>query len=346
MSLNRRIATLGHRAGAWKALGRLRSDRLTILTYHGVSEKADGLGVLSDLHAPAERFEAQVRYLAANHPVLPLADALGKLFSGAPLPRGAVCITFDDGYRNNAAVAFPILRRHGLPATIFLATRIVGTPHMLWHDRVAHLVHSSSGRELHLDDRVWTLDSLDAMKSAFAALTGTLKTLPEDRMLTTLAGLERQAGVEGPPEARQPDSQLMDWNEARTMRESGLVTFGSHTATHPILSNLDPARVHEELLESRERIEEELGAPCTVLAYPNGRSQDITDEVVQCASRVGYSHALTTVPGRAVPGSDPLRIPRLSAGTATKTIPEFAFQMAGARQWLVDRRESLRAASS
>ena len=57
--------------------------------------------------------------------------------AAAELPRNALAITFDDGYRDNLTHAAPILARHGLPATIFLATGFIGTAEVPWFDRLA-----------------------------------------------------------------------------------------------------------------------------------------------------------------------------------------------------------------
>lgn len=126
------------------------------------------------------------------------------------------------------------------------------------------------------------------------------------------------------------------------MRDSGLVTFGSHTVTHPILSRLIPERIREELAGSREQIEDELGIRSRLLAYPNGQPEDIGDEVVRCAVASGYSHAFTTVVGRARPGCDPHRVPRLSVGVSTPTLADFSFQISGARAWMLNQRSRFR----
>lgn len=345
MSWMRHVVRAGHRADAWRTLARMRTDRLAILTYHGVSESSADLGVLAGLHVPLEDFEAQLGYLAARHPVLPLGDALIRLCGGGALPRGAVAITFDDGYRNNYTAAFPALKRHGLPATIFLSAGLVGTTRMLWHDRVAHALRNSSRESVHLGDRRWSIGSPEDLRRTFAELTTALKHLPEIEMLEALEALEEQAGFAEPPGPAVADCELMDWSEARAMRDSGLVTFGSHTVTHPILSQLTPGRLREELVESRRRIEKELGTPCPILAYPNGKSDDITDDVVRTARDAGYTHALTTEIGRAGAGCDPMRIPRLGVGEHTRTFADFEFQVSGVRARLMAERARLRSAA-
>jgi peptidoglycan/xylan/chitin deacetylase (PgdA/CDA1 family) len=97
---------------------------LRILTYHRVNDDhpADRLTVRS------RAFQEQMEVLlAAGHPVLSLAAELPALRGAAPLPKGAVTITFDDGYEDNFSVALPILERFGLKATFFVASGYLGT---------------------------------------------------------------------------------------------------------------------------------------------------------------------------------------------------------------------------
>ncbi len=97
---------------------------LRILTYHRVNDRHPGDRMT--VHPFA--FREQMELLAASgRPVLRLAEALGRLRGlGPPLPRGAVAITFDDGYRDNLECAAPVLARLGLPATVFLVTERMG----------------------------------------------------------------------------------------------------------------------------------------------------------------------------------------------------------------------------
>jgi len=342
MAVIQRLAQLGHQTHTWHRVARLPSSRLSILTYHGVSERSDDLGVLAGLHIPVGVFDDQMAYLRKRHPVLPLDEALERLDAGRPLPRGAVSISFDDGYRNNYDVAFPVLRRHGLPATIFLTTRFVGGERMIWHDRVAHALRTTRATELKLGQYSFELGSSAARLRAFAGITSTLKKVSEPEMLAALIRLEEQCGVGESSAPALPDSQIMSWDQARTMRDSGLVAFGSHTVSHPILSRLTPERLREELEQSRREIERELGTRCSLLAYPNGQPEDLSEEVVRCAAEAGYAYSLTTILGRARPGGPAHRVPRLGVGVSTPTLADFAFQTSGARAWLMDRRSRLR----
>ena len=133
-----RLAAAGlHHAGLLSPLTRAvgyvrREPAFPILTYHRVND--DGDPFFSAL--PTAVFERQMRHVARHYRVLPLEDLVERLQRGG-LPRNALAITFDDGYRDNLTHAAPILARLGLPATIFLATGFIGTAEVPWFDRLA-----------------------------------------------------------------------------------------------------------------------------------------------------------------------------------------------------------------
>ena len=99
---------------------------ITILCYHRFGPRPNNLTV-----TPAA-FEAQMAYLAAHgYTVIPIARLPAYLEGREPIPRKAIVITIDDGYRSTFDVAYPILRKHRFPATVFLYTDFVGAPDAL-----------------------------------------------------------------------------------------------------------------------------------------------------------------------------------------------------------------------
>lgn len=118
---------------AWwlaRSRGRLDRDGLRILFYHRISDEDDALAV-----APG-RFREQMELLArTGYDVIDLSEAAGQLGSGRSLPR-TIALNFDDGYRDVAEHALPVLERLGFPATVFIATGVTdGTASFAWYRR-------------------------------------------------------------------------------------------------------------------------------------------------------------------------------------------------------------------
>jgi peptidoglycan/xylan/chitin deacetylase (PgdA/CDA1 family) len=188
--------------------------------------------------------------------------------------RPFVCLTFDDGYRDNYEVAFPVLRRHGAPAAIFLATGLIDrTAPMWWHPlERAFSSRGSAGAA------VWA----ERFRAADAGETV--------RLVDELAGIE--PGFR-PGEAY--DSAL-DWSMVREMAASGLVTFGAHTVTHPLLAGLASPALTTEIEASRDRCAAMLGTPPRYFAYPFGQPHEVGPEAPLAVARAGFAAAFTTTP--------------------------------------------------
>ena len=92
-----------------------------VLNYHQINDIDRNV-----LTVTAEQFEAQMRYLfEEGYQAITPDEMLDAWENGAPLPERPVVITFDDGYADNYRNAFPVLRRYGMKATIFLITDYV-----------------------------------------------------------------------------------------------------------------------------------------------------------------------------------------------------------------------------
>jgi len=286
---------------------RRRRAGLQILMYHRVGKRDDAFLPVTEL----EVFRRQMACLADCRRIYPLDEAVEALAEGR-LEDGAVAVTFDDGYRDNYLHAFPVLRDHGLCATIFLATGYVGTGRILWHDRVFRAFHSARRERLEGfgpggETLVWH-NERQKREACLLALR-TIRGLTTEARDHRMAVLEER--LDATPEG--PDDRLMlDWPEVREMHAHG-IRFGSHTVNHPILAKIPLAQARRELTESRSAIRSELGGDVSSFAYPNGQPGDF-NETTRCLLReTGYRCAVTTVLGVNAPGegnADPYALRR------------------------------------
>ena len=282
---------------------RRAGNRITLLMYHKVNPERDVLG----LSISPEFFEQQLQYLKSRFQVITLKEAASLLAAGELSGEYAV-LTFDDGYRDNYDHAFPLLQKYQLPATIFVTVSAVETGHFGWHSFDQAILNS---REETLDLTGFDLGAFDirtrsAREETIRQLHRALKQCDhEKREAVTgkvIAAYSAHAGCE---------RIMLDWNETRTMHDSGLVAIGSHTMTHPILTRVAGDRARWEIAHSKTAIEERLGSQVDLFAYPNGTPQDFDDGIVDILKGAGYSVACTTTPGSAVGGADPFRLPRV-----------------------------------
>jgi peptidoglycan/xylan/chitin deacetylase (PgdA/CDA1 family) len=122
------------------------------------------------------------------------------------------------------------------------------------------------------------------------------------------------------------DLPIMSWDTARTLAASGF-QCGAHTVTHPRLSGLDPSRRRAELVDARNRLEQELDLPVLHLAYPYG---SFDADVQRAASEAGYLTACSTRTGFSGPDDDQLALQRVPI-YGGETLADFACRLQTAR---------------
>jgi peptidoglycan/xylan/chitin deacetylase (PgdA/CDA1 family) len=227
-----------------------------------------------------------------------------------------VLLTFDDGYRDNYELAFPLLRKHGLQATFFLTSGFLDSPRASWWDEIAWMVRRAPTSGL-LDGSIAAGSLLPAgvalatgADAAIAALIARYKALPEgdgERFLDELAAATG-AGRCGIDEAREV---WMTWDMAREMHAAGM-SIGGHTATHPLLARLTAERQREEVAVCAQRLREELGMTMRWFAYPVGTRDAFTSLTKEVLRDHGVELAFSFYGGFARASRwDPLDIPRI-----------------------------------
>ncbi len=293
------IKKILYRGGAFKLCSLIKSSRyVPILMYHGIRRKQDNEipEKIFEKHLDSRIFTDHLRILKKYcTPV-----SLSEIFAEKKLPVNPVVITFDDGYKNNYDVAFPLLQEYQVPATIFVTTGFVDKTHFLWTDRLEYIVaHSASKDTISLQGGTLIL-KMDNEKEKLKTLTSVkekLKNYNEEERLEILENIEQKLGSGYEWTQIHPELMPLSWDEIREMKNSGLVEIGSHTVSHPILSRCSDEKQLYELATSKYRISEELGDNCILFAYPNGRHIDYTKNTIRILKECGYKIALTTISG-------------------------------------------------
>lgn len=277
-----------------------------ILCYHRVLPvlQTDPLGILDhwQLQVELRRFEQHMEIVARRFRVVPLHDLLGQLVDGFLRP-GQASVTFDDGYADNYSYAFPVLRRMGIPATIFLTTENVGRGVSFWWDRLVWAIPPAGKDVLQVPSEIGGTIGLDSRDSARAAL---LQVFRRMRVLENAQKRDELLDALGAPMSVQ-DGAPLTWDEAREMQREG-VSFGAHTRFHPSLVALSDAALREEIEGSRDRITQQLGTSPITFAYPFGHADERVSGAVQAA---GFLGAVTTRDGLCTATSPRYLLPRL-----------------------------------
>jgi peptidoglycan/xylan/chitin deacetylase (PgdA/CDA1 family) len=279
--------------------------------------------IILNYHNADANLRSHMLYLRRYYRVMHLEDALEWLYSPQATDehdtRTPLVLTFDDGYHDNYTQAFAFAQELQIPITIFLIPGYLdgdGNRYFWW--RESHRIVRRAGvKEVTLDGSLFHLDQPEER--------GQLRKLIDTHLRYAGSVAERDAFLHeiydklAVPSALINEDlvdQPMTWGEVLKMQESGLVSFGSHTMNHHVLSHLDSLEeASYEVTESRQQLQQNLGRDIRVFAYPVGKNESISDGVVEAVRKAGYSWAVMAINGIDTPQSDKLRLNRVLCDT-------------------------------
>lgn len=292
--------------------------RLSILLFHKIPTVADPL-VPDELNL--QGFENILDFLANNANVMPLLDATAALQAGK-LPKGAMALTFDDGYAEWIDNVSPALRKRDLPATFFVTTgHLAGGA--LWHERIIAAVRALPDLGFSLPYGFGNCTDLGPpahRRQLVQDLQERLKYASLSERVGAIEMLEAQTcRAIMPPRAFTGES-------VRTLHNQGF-DIGAHTVQHPILTESTPSQARTEIGACKEELEGIIGARVECFAYPNGRpNADYGREHVDMVKSLGYTLAVTTSGGAATRDADVFQLPRFTPWGVSDA--SMAFQLA------------------
>jgi len=298
---------------------------LQVIYFHQVLREPDPL---RPGDPTAQTFDELLGMLKSRFNVIGLADGLDRMARGT-LPPGAVAISFDDGYADNVEVALPVLRKHDLTATFFVATGYLGDGAM-FNDIVIEGVRAAAGESIDLGflglGRLPIRTDAERFQT-LQAIIGALKYLPSEERMQKAERVAELCRLAAPPRL------MTDADGVRRLAAAGM-EIGAHTHTHPILMRLTPAEAEQDIARGRDELKSILGHAPQLFAYPNGRlGKDYSAEHVAIVERLGFDAAFTTNPGACRKGDQRWELPRFTPWD--RTPGRFALRLLQARWGLL-----------
>jgi peptidoglycan/xylan/chitin deacetylase (PgdA/CDA1 family) len=272
---------------------------LSILIYHHVRPRPDPLFPEA---VDARRFEQHLRLLRRWFQILPLSHAV-RCLRERRLPSRAACITFDSGYADSAEVALPILARHGVCATFFVASGFLDGGCM-WNDAVAEVVRSAPGERLNLTRSGFSTYDVacpQRRRAVIDMLIAALGNLPHDERMARVGSM-----------ARRFTPTMLSCDQLLALHRGGM-EIGAQTVSHPVLTTISNAAARAEIANGRAQLEQIIQAPVSLFAYPSGKpGQDFETRHVNMLRAQGFEGAVTSACGAARTGTDPFLLPRFT----------------------------------
>lgn len=281
-----------------------KNGRLSIFIFHRVPPKPDPL--FPD-ELDAQRFDQQMCWISSWFNVLPLDQAIERL-SSQSLPERAAAITFDDGYADNYTIALPILQKHGLSATFFIATGFIDGGRM-WNDTIIESIRHCQNITIDLGKLnlgCHCIATSEQKRSAIQTIIGQIKYLP------LAERVERAAYIAEVAKTPIINDLMMTSAQIQALRDTGM-QIGAHTVSHPILARINLETAREEIAANKEMLEHLLKEKIRTFAYPNGKPGiDYLLEHRELVKQLGFSGAVSTTKGVSVSASDIFQLPRFT----------------------------------
>jgi len=287
----------------------INGPKLNVLIYHRVLAKPDPL---RPWEIDAVGFEQHLRWISEVFNVIPLKDAVQAL-QKKQLPRRSLCITFDDGYLDNAEVALPLLKTYKMPATFFCTSAFIEGG-MMWNDQVIEAI------------RHWPKNSISVPRLGITDLplsSPSIRAVSAEKILNKLKYIEKNKRSNIAQQLltksqHEPAQQMMSAEQIHMLHKQQM-EIGGHTHNHPILANLDKQSAVEEIQHNKRILEDIIGEKITSFAYPNGKpGKDFLPEHSEIISEAGYKIALSTSPGVSTSNMNQLQLPRFTPWDKTK----------------------------
>jgi peptidoglycan/xylan/chitin deacetylase (PgdA/CDA1 family) len=181
-------------------------------------------------------------------------------------------VSFDDGFKNNLTLAAPLLAKYKIPAAVFVTTDYIGTSGQLfWALELSQRLMNSDEDSVTLSGITYPLPdtSHSERSSSVIIITNATKKIPANERQIFLEDVRSKTDYDISAPWQKELYEFLTWDEVRTLRKQG-IEIGCHTASHPILSALNPDELDRELRESKKKIEQELGEECDTIVYHAG----------------------------------------------------------------------------
>ncbi|GHE89401.1 polysaccharide deacetylase family protein [Thalassotalea profundi] len=265
--------------------------------YHRIGDKEKNPFDRAIFSCTQNAFEQQVIELKKHFKIINTVELSKLIAHGEIVNDRFAVITFDDGYLDNFTEALPVLKKHKIPAVFYLTTELLESRQITWWDEIAYLLRKAHGMKYQLPNGTleYTLEK-DNIDKIIQRIMSEIKQTKNLSVLTALQDIRSKF-----PEARtkllaENHELFMGWEHAEELLKQGM-EIGSHTLTHPILTQLEDEQHRKEIVESKAILEKRLNCTINSIAYPVGRYYCYDHNTFEYTAEAGYKIGFNNEPG-------------------------------------------------
>ena len=266
----------------------LNSRHIPIIFYHEISNS--GQGWTEGLSVSSEIFEQQIKWISENYNIVHVDDLVKHINGEIRLPGRLAAITFDGGYLGNYKYAFSILKKYNVPSTVYVITDSIDDK-LSWERTLLYLILLTKKKHFSLEYNSrclrYNLNTLKEKRSAKHKLQGIMSSMGIEHREKFLEQISKELDISLKGLAHK---LFLTWDQIREMNNSPLITIGSHSLTHPRLTEIPKQDAEREIIESKPKIEHEIGEEIQSFCYPDGF---YSREIIEIVKKAGYTSALS-----------------------------------------------------
>ena len=264
-------------------------SNFVVLAYHRVIDvDHDYPFDIELISASCKQFDEQMSFISKYFTPVTIEQVVDSYKNNLKLPKKAILVTFDDGFEDNYKNAFPILKKYSVPATIFLSTDFISSDNTLWFDRLSYFIMNYDLAPI--QDVVKNKFKIDCRtnnkRTILEQVMEYVKVIPNSDREKLLSDLYNEYEFTYKSKDKKLSTTL-NWEQIKEM-DNSCISFGSHTLSHPILSQLDTEELSHELIESKRIIEQKLEHDIDTIAYPVGTQSAFNSQVIRQAQKADY----------------------------------------------------------
>lgn len=293
-------------------IARLLNRAPRILFYHSVDNCTDKwVGMFT---TPIDQFEKEIIWLKKTFDIISIEEFhrrfVEKEFSGREM-----VLTFDDGFKNCLTIVEPILSKHQVPSCVFISTDHISNG-MYFPTTVNRMIFFKSGlktvkiptieKEYHYTtDEAWLESLMDVARALKSSTPRKVKSIVDDLIHNLSPNSWNDL------RCCYPSEEPMTWSDVRELAARG-VTIGGHCKEHiSVVESVPDEIIRDEIIGSKEIIEQEIQRSCDFFAYPSGHISFAAEECVRKYFKMGFT---TNAGLRITPFLQKSMIPRIPVG--------------------------------
>jgi peptidoglycan/xylan/chitin deacetylase (PgdA/CDA1 family) len=289
MSFKSLISDLLFKSNLFKITSPFYSGIGHILCFHRLVENQNGVRLQRPLSLEISRndFNKMISYYKKNDFIFASMDDVADILEKKKTSKKFVALTFDDGYKDNFEIAYPILKNLGIPFTVYITTCFPDKTSLMWWYALEELILSNESISFELNGEEFIVNCIDnnEKNTSYSKIADLMQSWNNSELISFFKKFDINL-------VNYSDKIVMNWDEIKELSNYAFV--GAHTISHKSLSQMTKEDALSEMTNSKKIIEQKINKVVSHFAYPFGGRAEAGIREFELAKEIGFRTAVTT----------------------------------------------------